>query len=70
MRILWIVNIPCMGLAELIGKSSEQIGSGGWLGAAIKEFEGKEGYEIEVATTYPTREVKRLNRGNITYYLL
>ena len=70
MRVLWVVNIPCMGLAELAGLSRERAGGGGWLNAAIKDFEDKEDYEIAVVTTYPVAEIKKCREGNITYYLL
>lgn len=59
-----------MGLAELAGLPAERKGSGGWLTAAIKEFEHKNNYEIAVVTTYTTKERMKKSVGNITYYLL
>ena len=60
MKILWVVNIPCMGLGELAGLPINKSGGGGWLTAAIKSFEGKNDVEIAVVTTYPTKEIKKM----------
>ncbi len=70
MRVLWVVNIPCLGLGELLGLPRERAGSGGWLVAAIKEFEKKAGVELAIVSTAPITDVRKKQEYNITYYLL
>ena len=67
MKVLWIVNSLLNKFSlHLYGKPS----SGLWMDALLEEFQGKEGYEIIVATTVKVKKAVKFIDGNITYYAL
>ena len=67
MKILWIVNMPTGKLSEVLtGKRN----NGVWIDAMLSEFQGKSGYEIYVATTYPVKNRVTVTENGVTYYAL
>ena len=67
MRILWIVNtLLSLPSEKLYNKKS----NGLWMDAYLKDFVGKDGYEIAVATTSKIKKTVAVKDKNVTYYIL
>ncbi len=69
MKILWITNIPFGGLSDLAGLKGGNT-SGSWLNAALDAFIGDKAYQLIIATTGNTEQIKSQTEDNITYCLL
>lgn len=67
MKILWIVNSVLNAFSiKLYNKPSRGV----WMDALLDDFQGREGYEIVVATTQKSKKAVKYVDGNVTYYAL
>ena len=68
MKILWITNILLPPACEELGIPANVVG--GWMHSSAKMLVEGIGVDLAVATIYSGRELKVINKDNITYYLL
>ncbi|QVY66626.1 glycosyltransferase family 4 protein [Polaribacter sp. Q13] len=69
MKVLWITNTLFPDVCKELGISSPVVG--GWMYAGAKSMlEENKKIKLSVATLYNGSDLKILNRGNITYFLL
>lgn len=67
-KILWIVNTIFPYPAEKLGLKKTSFG--GWLNSLSDTLRKSEDFELAIATVYNGKDMKKMNDGQVIYYLL
>ena len=68
LKVLWFTNIPMPDVNTHLGKHLK--GSGGWMGALLRQLKGVKNIELGVVTAYPGYPDVQFNINNVQYFLI